>query len=185
MRVAHDSSVLRMFDQSDPLIDNVFFEFTGVTSTNELVILEESGVFNRSTIDLSVNVICALGYNGTDCNTFCEEINGTLTCREDEIIMPTTPPAATVTTSTDDNNVTDPEPTNPTSTQSSQTPSSLDGSTAISVGGLAIERSDNTLAIVVGVGVGGAVLLLVLVVGIIVIVLIAVRKRKNKQKSKL
>ena len=73
-----------MFDQDDPLIDDVFFEFTGVTATNDIVILEETGVFNRSTIDLSVNVICAVGYNGTDCNTFCEEINGTLMCREDE-----------------------------------------------------------------------------------------------------
>ena len=159
-----------MFDQNDPLIDNIFFEFTGVPATGQVVNIEETGDFNRSTIELSVNVVCAQGYNGTDCNTFCEEINGTLTCSEEDI--PTTPSIVT----TDDVDL--------TSTSSSQTSSSQDDSTTVPTSGLINERSDNTLAIAVGVGVGGAVVLLLVVGGIILTVLLVIRIRRSTQKSK-
>ena len=42
----------------------------------------QTGDFNRVTIEVSVNVICAEGFNGSDCNTFCESTEGILSCRE-------------------------------------------------------------------------------------------------------
>ena len=200
-----------MYDPCHPIIDNVFLEFTGVTATNQGVIEVQTGDFGRSTIELSVNVICALGYNGTDCNTFCEEIDGTLTCRDDE--LPTTPSVVNPTSSETICMVTDPTSTlspssqpatsgpdtDPTSASSgdtdpstqtidtstsSQTSSSFSVTVLVSTGGLSNQRSDNILAIAVGVGVGGAVFLCLLVGLIILLLCLVCRVRRNKQKSK-
>ncbi len=175
-----------MYDPCHPIIDNVFFEFAGVTA--DLSIETQTGDFGRATIELSVNAICSQGYNGTDCNTFCEEINGTLTCREDDI--PTTPSVVNPISSSTICMITD-----PTSDSISQATDAIsDGidltssqSPVISTpGGLIDQGSDNTLAIAVGVGVGGAVLLCLLV-GLIILLLCLVcacRKRRKEKKSK-
>lgn len=197
VRVAHDGSVPAMYDPCHPIIDNVFFEFTGVTATNQRVIELQTGVFSRSTIELSVNVICAQGYNGTDCNTFCEEINGTLTCREDEITVPTTSSAVnpassgTICMATDPTSTLSPSSQPTTSEQetddtstSSPTSSSSSVTVLVSTGGLSNQRSVNILAIAVGVGVGGAVFLCLLVGLIILLLCLVCRVRRNKRKSK-
>ena len=86
--MAHDGNNNPVFDQNDPLIDNIFFEFTEVQVSSPFLSKEETGDFNRVTIRLGVSVICAEGFNGSDCNTFCEEVDGTLTCEgETEITV--------------------------------------------------------------------------------------------------
>ena len=181
-----------MYDPCHPIIDNIYFEFTGVTATGQSVIETQIGDSIRSTIELSVNVICAQDYNGTDCNTFCEEINSVLTCREDEI--PTAPSVVNPTSSeticmTQETSTTDEPPSTmsqPATSTSSQTSSNQGpgDSTTVAVGGLTNRESDNTLAIAVGVGVGGAVLLCLLVGLIILLLCLVCRVRRNKQKSK-
>ena len=71
------------------LIDNIFLEFTGLValpfeqvSFVRTLLQEGTGDFGRSTIRVGVNAICAQGFNGSDCGTFCEEINGTLICEQ-------------------------------------------------------------------------------------------------------
>ena len=72
------------------LIDNVFLEFSDLTalpfdlvSFVETVFLEEMGDFGRVAIRAGVNVICAQGFNGSDCSTFCtEDSNGNLVCEQ-------------------------------------------------------------------------------------------------------
>ena len=170
-----------MYDPCHPIIDDVFFEFTGV-ATDQSNIEMRTGDFNRSTIELSVNVICSQGYNGTDCNTFCEEINGVLTCREGEAPTASStinPTSSTICMTTD-----------PTSTLSTSSPEGTDGDDLTSSqdpiistpGGLVDEESDNTLAIAVGVGVGGAVLLCLLVGLIILLLCLVCRRRRKKSK---
>ena len=199
-----------VYDPCHPIIDNVFFEFTGV-ATDQSNIEMQIGDFGRSTIELSVNVICSQGYNGTDCNTFCEEINGVLTCREGEAptasstvnpsssaICMATDPTSTLSTSnqpttdpTTSESVTDPS-TSASSQATDATSEGADGdnltssqspiiSTAV---GLIDRESDNTLAIAVGVGVGGAVLLCLLVGLLILLLCLVCRRRRKKQKSK-
>ena len=60
------------------LIDNVFLEFSelaalpfDLVSFVQTVFMEGMGDFGRVTIRIGVNVICAPGFNGSDCNTFC------------------------------------------------------------------------------------------------------------------
>ena len=183
-----------MYDPCHPIIDNIYFEFTGVMATGQSVIETQIGDSIRSTIELSVNVICAQGYNGTDCNTFCEEINSVLTCREDEI--PTAPSVINPTSSeticmtqetstTDEPPSTTSQPATSTSSQTSSNQGPGDSITvAVTVGGLTNQESDNTLAIAVGVGMGGAVLLCLLVGLIILLLCLVCRVRRNKQKSK-
>lgn len=201
-----------MYDPCHPIIDDVYFEFTGVTELFQ--VQEQTGDFGRSTIELSVNAICAQDYNGTDCNTFCEEINGTLTCREDDNLVTTATSVinpmssetiCTTQGATDDTSTsTIPErDTDPTTTSgqiiSAQDADSIDRSTSIAkllqplpgggsptapVDGGLTRRSDNTLVIAVGVGVGGAVLLCLLVGLIILLLCLVGRVRRNKRKSK-
>ena len=203
-----------MYDPCHPIIDNVFFEFTGVTAADQVVVEQQTGDFGRSTIELSVNVICAQGYNGTDCNTLCEEINGTLTCREDEItttpsvVNPTSSETICTTQGTTDEIIViststtsgqdTADPTTTSGQTTAQDTESIDtstsgqvssimpggGSTTVSVGGLTNERSDNILAIAVGVGVGGAVFLCLLVGLIVLLLCLVIRVRRNKRKSK-
>ena len=155
-----------VYDPCHPIIDNVFFEFTGM-ATGQSNIEIQTGDFGRSTIELSVNVICSQGYNGTDCNTFCEEINGVLTCREGEaptasssinpsssaICMATDP---TSTLSTSNQPTTDPTTSESvTDPSTSATSEGTDGNNLTSnqspiistAGGLIDRKSDNTLAI--------------------------------------
>jgi hypothetical protein len=176
------------YDPCHPIIDNIFFEFTGVTADQRISIEMQTGDFGRATIELSVNVICSQGYNGTDCNTFCEEINGILTCREVE--MPTTPSAVNPASSSTICMITD--PTSNSSQATDATSDSIDltssQSPVVSTAGGLIDPqgSDNTLAIAVGVGVGGAILLCLLV-GLIILLLCLVctcGKRRKEQKSK-
>ena len=165
IRVAHDSGTNPSFDLSDPLIDNIFFEFTEVAPTGAAVIQDETGDFGRVTIELSVNVVCAEGFNGSDCNTFCEEIESALTCRE--IIVENMPTIHSTTTLNAETRVftieqdvtTDPPLVFP------------------------IERRDNTVAIAVGVSVSGAVIL-ILVVGAIIGAIFLVRRVDSGRVSK-
>lgn len=191
-----------MYDPCHPIIDDVFFEFTGV-ATDQSNIEMRTGDFGRSTIELSVDVICSQGYNGTDCNTFCEEINGVLTCREGEAptasstinptsstICMTTDPTSTLSTSNQP--TTDPttsesdtDPSTSTSSQATDATSDLTSSQdpiISTAGGLIDRESDNTLAIAVGVGVGGAVLLCLLVGLIILLLCLVCRRRRKKSK---
>ena len=158
-----------MYDPCHPIIDNIFFEFTGVTATDQSVIEMQTGDFGRSTIELAVNAICAQGYNGTDCNTFCEEINSVLTCREDEI--PTAPsvvnptsseticmtqetstmdePQSTTSqpaTSTDEPRSTMSQPATSTSSQTSSNQGPGD-STTVAVGGLTNQEDSTTVEV--------------------------------------
>lgn len=163
IRVAHDGSINPSFDQSDPLIDNIFFEFSGVqASSSQPVIQEETGDFGRVTIELSVTVICAEGFNGSDCNTFCEEIEGVLTCRE-VIVEATTNTATTATTATSD------EDESPT------------GQDLLTV--LPMVVRDNTVAIAIGASVAGAIVLF-LVVGVILGAILLSRRVKSGTMSK-
>lgn len=193
-----------MYDPCHPIIDNVFFEFTGVVASDpSFTIEQQTGDFGRATIDLAVNVICAEGYNGTDCNTFCEEINGVLTCREDDV--PTAPSIVNPTSSgtictTGDPPATSGPITDLTSpsiqaTSGQETDNNIDLTSTLSqgtgdsmtvalTGGLAERGSDNTLAIALGVGIGGAVLLCLLVGLIILLLCLVCRVRRKKQKSK-
>ena len=71
------------------LIDNIFLEFTNLValpfnqaSFVQTVLQEGTGDFGRITINVGVNVVCAQGFNGSDCSTFCQEIDGNLVCEQ-------------------------------------------------------------------------------------------------------
>ena len=72
------------------LIDNVFLEFSDLTalpfelvSFVQTVFMEQTGDFGRVTIRVGVNVICAQGFSGSDCSTFCaEDSNGSMVCEQ-------------------------------------------------------------------------------------------------------
>ena len=49
------------------------------------VFKEEKGDFGRVSVRIGVNVICAEGFNRSDCSIFCEDINGILVCEEGRI----------------------------------------------------------------------------------------------------
>ena len=167
IRVAHDGGTNPTFDLSDPLIDNIFFEFTEVDPAGAAAIQAETGDFGRVTIDLSVNVVCAEGFNGSDCNTFCEQIEDTLICREIIVEGTTITVLATTTLNTEMG----------------------DGSTVEQdmTTGLPLvisdPRQDNTVAIAVGVSVSGAVILF-LVVGVIIGAILATRSINGGTVSK-
>ena len=162
IRVAHDSGTNPNFDLSDPLIDNVFFEFTEVAPTGIAVVQDETGDFGRVTIELSVNVVCAGGFNGSDCNTLCEEIESTLICRE--IIVENMPTMRATATETGVF----------TTEQDTTTGAPLVFPTG---------RRDNTVAIAVGVSVSVAVVL-ILVVGVIIGAILLVRRVNSGTVSK-
>lgn len=71
------------------LIDNVFLEFANLVplpfnqaSFVRTVLQEATGDFGRVTINVGVNVICAQGFNGSDCSTFCQETDENLVCEQ-------------------------------------------------------------------------------------------------------
>jgi hypothetical protein len=72
------------------LIDNVFLEFSDLTalpfefvSFVQTVFMEKMGDYGRVTISIGVSAICAQGFNGSDCSTFCAENgSGTLVCEQ-------------------------------------------------------------------------------------------------------
>lgn len=71
------------------LIDNAFLEFTNLVplpfnqaSFVRTVLQEAMGDFGRVTINVGVNVICAQGFNGSDCSTLCQEIDESLVCEQ-------------------------------------------------------------------------------------------------------
>lgn len=73
----------------DPLIDNIFIEVVNLTAgrfedRNSLISVpyDATGVYGRASIQLRINAHCAAGYNGSDCGTFCQDVNGELTCEE-------------------------------------------------------------------------------------------------------
>ena len=76
------------------LIDNVFLEFSDLTalpfelvSFVRTVLVEQMGDYGRVTISIGVSTICAQGFNGSDCSTFCAENgNGTLVCEQGIIL---------------------------------------------------------------------------------------------------
>lgn len=165
IRVVHDSGTIPRFDLSDPLIDNVFFEFAEVAPMGTAVIQDETGDFGRVTIELSVNVVCAEGFNGSDCNTFCEEIESILTCRE--MIDESTPTTHTTTS---------------LNTKTGVFTTEQNGTTGPPVM-VPIEIQDNTVAIAVGVSVSGAVVI-ILVVGVIIGAILLLRRVNNGTVSK-
>ena len=70
-------------------IDNVFLEFANLVplpfnqaSFVQTIFQEAMGVFGRVTINVGVNVVCALGFNGSDCSTFCQETDESLICEQ-------------------------------------------------------------------------------------------------------
>lgn len=77
------------------LIDNIFLEFSDLTalpfdlvSFIQTVFMKETGDFGRVTIRIGVNVICALGFNGSDCSTFCtEDTSGSLICEQGMLLL--------------------------------------------------------------------------------------------------
>ena len=101
----------------------------------------QTGDFNRVTIEVSVNVICAEGFNGSDCNTFCESTEGILSCRDNIEILTTTTEEGAMTTMA------------PVSGSSPTVPAS--------------QSSDNTVAIAVGVSIALIIVLLLILVVII------------------
>lgn len=72
------------------LIDNVFLEFSELTalpfelvSFVQTVFVEQTGDYGRVTIRIGANAICAQGFNGSDCSTFCaQDGNGALLCEQ-------------------------------------------------------------------------------------------------------
>ena len=89
----HVSDIARFrqgLDIEVELIDNVFLEFSDLTalpfelvSFVQTVLVEETGDYGIVTISVGVSTICAQGFNGSDCSTFCAENgNGTLVCEQ-------------------------------------------------------------------------------------------------------
>ena len=77
------------------LIDNVFLEFADVVallfeqvSFVRTIVQEGVGDSGRVTIVAGLNAICAQGFNGSDCSTFCQEIDESLTCEKGIKIHP-------------------------------------------------------------------------------------------------
>lgn len=73
------------------LIDNVFLEFAELVpllfnqaSFVQTVFREGVGDFGRITIRVGASAICAEGFNGSDCSTFCQDIDGdgSLVCEQ-------------------------------------------------------------------------------------------------------
>ena len=71
---------------SDPLIDNAFVDVSVPASLSAFetstVINNVVGTFNRASFRLGLNVVCVRGFNGSDCNTFCDTHNNRTTCYE-------------------------------------------------------------------------------------------------------
>ena len=90
----HVSDIARfqqgLSDVEVELIDNVFLEFSNLTVLPfelvffvQTVFMEQTGDYGRVMIRIGVNAICAQGFNGSDCSTFCaEDGNGTLVCEQ-------------------------------------------------------------------------------------------------------
>ena len=78
----------------DPLIDNIFIEVTDLPAGSfenrnslALVQYETTGEFGKASIQFRVNAHCARGYNGSDCSTFCQDIDGTLMCEQGQLMI--------------------------------------------------------------------------------------------------
>ena len=89
IHVSDTASHVAGLDVDVNLIDNVFLEFTDVVALpfNQVsfvrtILREEEGDFDRVTIMAGLNAICAQGFNGSDCSTFCQEIDGSLSCEQ-------------------------------------------------------------------------------------------------------
>ena len=79
----------RRDDTNVNLVDNVFLEFTDVialpfqqASFVQTVLQEQVGDYGQVTLKVGVNAICAEGFNGSDCSTFCRNMNGVLICEQ-------------------------------------------------------------------------------------------------------
>lgn len=147
IRAVHDGSVVPSFDASDPLIDNIFFEFTGLP-LDMAMIQSEMGDFNHVSIEVSITVICADRFNGSDCNTLCvEETEGIVTCREVLAVSTTTPISV-----------------DPDSTTLELVAATTD---ILTPEAPASQSTDNTVAIAVSVSIV-LVLILLLIVGVVI-----------------
>ena len=77
-------------DDAVKLIDNIFLEFTNVealpfnqASFVRTVLSTQVGDYDKATVEVGVNAVCAEGFNGSDCSTFCQnDINGDLVCEQ-------------------------------------------------------------------------------------------------------
>ncbi len=73
---------------TDPLIDEVYFQFNVSASlfSERLSAMQQqltsTGVFGRIVVTLRVKVHCAEGWNGTNCETFCDFSSGNATCSQ-------------------------------------------------------------------------------------------------------
>ncbi len=73
---------------SDPLIDDAIVDLSvaaklfGESSLSFTLFNSVVGRFNRTSFRLGVGVMCARGFNGSDCNTFCDTSNNITTCYE-------------------------------------------------------------------------------------------------------
>ena len=88
--MVHVRDIIR---SDESLIDNIFLEFTDIVALpfNQVLFVEtmseeETGDFGRVSVSIGVNVICAEGFNGSDCSTLCEDVNGILVCEEGRIL---------------------------------------------------------------------------------------------------
>ena len=95
IRVSHQSGDVPDFDPpfTNPLIDDIFIEVTDLPAVlyEERVSLgtvpyEATGDFGRASLQLRVSALCARGYNGSDCNTFCQDVDGEVTCEQGQLI---------------------------------------------------------------------------------------------------
>ena len=76
-------------DTNVKLIDNIFLEFTDVValpfrqaSFVQTVLEKGIGDHGQVTVQVGVNVICAEGFNGSDCSTFCRDMDEVLVCEQ-------------------------------------------------------------------------------------------------------
>ena len=79
----------RRDDTNVKLIDNVFLEYMGVValpfnqaSFVQTMLQEQVGDYGQVTVKVGVNAICAEGFNGSDCRTFCQDMDGVLVCEQ-------------------------------------------------------------------------------------------------------
>ena len=79
---------------TDPLIDEVFFEFDNVSASSFADRLSSpprrltrEGEFRRVVVVMQVNAHCAQGWNGTACETFCNVTDGQSSCIQGELFI--------------------------------------------------------------------------------------------------
>ena len=93
MRVSHSGDHSNVaFDPpfSDPLIDEIFIEASTPAvpyenrNSPKTQMYDVEGMYGKATVQIRVNVHCAKGYGGPDCNSVCPETEEGLVCDQEE-----------------------------------------------------------------------------------------------------